>query len=80
MSRAESEIASPDDLIRVFSVSRETVDRLKIYESQLRKWQRAVNLVAPATLPDIWLRHFAESAPGFSLVEPRPYLANGQEP
>ena len=26
------------------------------------------------------LRHFPESAPGFSLVEPRPYLANGQEP
>ena len=61
MSRAESEIASPDDLIRVFSVSRETVDRLKIYESALNRWQRTVNLVAPATLPHIWSRHFADS-------------------
>jgi 16S rRNA (guanine527-N7)-methyltransferase len=55
------EIKSPEELSRVFSVSRETVDRLKIYESVLRKWQRAVNLVAPATLPDVWTRHFADS-------------------
>lgn len=54
-------IHSADDLERVFSISRETVDRLKIYESALRKWQRAVNLVAPATLPDVWARHFADS-------------------
>jgi 16S rRNA (guanine527-N7)-methyltransferase len=54
-------IGSPEELMRVFSVSRETVDRLKIYESALRKWQRAVNLVAPKTLPEIWHRHFADS-------------------
>lgn len=56
-----SPIQSAEDLERVFSISRETVDRLKIYESVLRKWQRAVNLVAPATLPDLWERHFADS-------------------
>lgn len=62
MSGAEvREIKSPDDLERVFSVSRETIDRLKIYESVLTKWQRAVNLVAPKSLPDIWQRHFADS-------------------
>lgn len=55
------DIREPDDLIRVFSVSRETVDRLKIYETALNRWQRAVNLVAPATLPNIWTRHFADS-------------------
>ena len=54
-------IETPDDLLRVFSVSRETVDKLKIYESVLGKWQRAVNLVAPKTLPDTWHRHFADS-------------------
>lgn len=51
----------PDDLARVFPVSRETVDRLEIYESALHKWQRAVNLVAPATLSTAWSRHFADS-------------------
>ena len=55
------QITTPADLERVFSVSRETVDKLKIYESELRKWQRAVNLVAPKTLPDVWHRHFADS-------------------
>ena len=35
MNRSASEITSADDLMRVFSVSRETVDRLKIYESAL---------------------------------------------
>jgi 16S rRNA (guanine527-N7)-methyltransferase len=68
-SRSESlEINSPDDLMRVFSVSRETVDRLKIYESALRRWQRAVNLVAPATLPNVWQRHFADSLQVASLI------------
>jgi 16S rRNA (guanine527-N7)-methyltransferase len=62
------EIKTPDELSRVFSVSRETVDRLKIYESVLRKWQRAVNLVAPATLPNIWTRHFADSLQIANLV------------
>ncbi|MBU2533721.1 MAG: 16S rRNA (guanine(527)-N(7))-methyltransferase RsmG [Alphaproteobacteria bacterium] len=55
------QIAGPDDLLRWFPISRETVDRLKIYESALRRWQRAVNLVAPATLPELWQRHFADS-------------------
>ncbi|MFY0612372.1 MAG: 16S rRNA (guanine(527)-N(7))-methyltransferase RsmG [Hyphomicrobiaceae bacterium] len=62
------EINAADDLKRVFSVSRETVDRLKIYESVLRKWQRAVNLVAPKTLPNLWHRHFADSMQIATLV------------
>jgi 16S rRNA (guanine527-N7)-methyltransferase len=45
-----------------FGVSRETVERLKTYEAQLRAWQKAVNLVSPATLDEIWHRHFADSA------------------
>ena len=68
MAGATATIASADDLRRVFSVSRETVDRLKIHESVLRKWQRAVNLVAPATLPDVWHRHFADSLQIAALV------------
>lgn len=67
-SATAPEISTADDLTRVFSVSRETVDRLKIFESALRKWQRAVNLVAPATLPDIWQRHFADSLQVAALV------------
>lgn len=36
--------------------------RLKIYAELLRKWQRAINLVGSATIPDLWRRHFLDSA------------------
>jgi 16S rRNA (guanine527-N7)-methyltransferase len=39
----------------------ETLRRLKIYESLLKKWQRAVNLVGPSALDELWVRHFADS-------------------
>ncbi len=43
-------------------VSRETRDRLTAYEAVLRKWQPKINLVGPSTLPDLWRRHFLDSA------------------
>lgn len=36
--------------------------KLEIYESLLRKWQKSINLVAARTLPELWSRHFADSA------------------
>jgi 16S rRNA (guanine527-N7)-methyltransferase len=38
-----------------------TLRRLEIYANLLQKWQRAVNLVGPSTLDDLWMRHFADS-------------------
>lgn len=55
-------IDGPDAFRAAFGVSRETVDRLRLYADLLRQWQSAVNLVAPSTLDDIWHRHFADSA------------------
>jgi 16S rRNA (guanine527-N7)-methyltransferase len=43
-------------------VSRETLDRLTVYLDLLRRWQRAINLVGPATLADPWRRHILDSA------------------
>jgi 16S rRNA (guanine527-N7)-methyltransferase len=43
-------------------VSRETLDRLRLYLDLLRHWQKAINLVGPATLKDPWRRHFQDSA------------------
>ena len=37
------------------------LDKLRRYEALLHKWQKAVNLVGPATLPDSWQRHFVDS-------------------
>jgi 16S rRNA (guanine527-N7)-methyltransferase len=44
------------------NVSRETLARLKIYAALLTKWQRRMNLVGTATIPDLWRRHFWDSA------------------
>jgi len=49
-------------------VSRETLDRLSAYETVLRKWQPKINLVGPSTLPDLWRRHFLDSAQLFPLL------------
>ena len=59
------------DFARAFSVSHETVERLKLYERLLLQWQKAVNLVSPATLPQIWQRHFADSAQLLALAPPQ---------
>jgi len=55
-------IGSPEAFEEAFGVSRETLDRLRIYEGLLRTWQKTLNLVSPATLDDVWHRHFADSA------------------
>src|SRR5262245_14847181 len=57
-----SPIRGPDDFAGAFHASRETLERLAIYEKLLRQWQNTINLVAPSTLDSIWHRHFADSA------------------
>ncbi len=44
------------------AVSRETIERLSLYLELLGRWQRAINLVGPATLADPWRRHVLNSA------------------
>jgi 16S rRNA (guanine527-N7)-methyltransferase len=43
-------------------VPRETLDRLSVHLDLLCRWQRAINLVGPATLADPWRRHFLDCA------------------
>lgn len=52
------------------AVSRETLDRLRLYLDLLRRWQKAINLVGPATLKDPWRRHFQDSAQLFPHLPP----------
>ncbi len=53
---------TPDRFAAHFNVSRETIERLVIYEALLKQWQKGTNLVAPKSLDAIWHRHFADSA------------------
>jgi len=48
-------------------VSRETLRRLDIYAALLRQWQARINLVSPATLPDLWARHILDSVQAFNV-------------
>jgi 16S rRNA (guanine527-N7)-methyltransferase len=60
----------PDDAaLAGFDVSRETRARLGAYVRLLGEWQRTTNLVAPATLPDVWRRHVTDSLQ-FQLLAP----------
>lgn len=51
-------------------VSRETWVRLDVLVAQLVKWQKTINLVAPKTLPDVWMRHVADSLQVAALIPP----------
>lgn len=53
---------TPDAFQTEFSVPRGTMESLERYAALLVDWQDRMNLVGPATLTDIWGRHFADSA------------------
>jgi 16S rRNA (guanine527-N7)-methyltransferase len=53
---------TPEAFAARFDVSRETLASLLAYVALLEKWQRRINLVSSATLPDIWHRHILDSA------------------
>lgn len=48
-------------------VSRETLEKLESYVAALLKWQKAINLIAPSTIPHVWERHILDSAQVFKL-------------
>jgi 16S rRNA (guanine527-N7)-methyltransferase len=50
------------------NVSRETLDRCKIYVDLLHEWSGRMNLVARSTLDDVWHRHMLDSAQLFPLI------------
>lgn len=52
----------PEEFAAQTGVSRETLARLKAYADTLLDWNERHNLVARSTLPDLWQRHFWDSA------------------
>jgi len=50
------------------NVSRETLADLQTYADTLTAWQAKMNLVGPSTLPDLWRRHFLDSAQLYPLL------------
>lgn len=52
----------PSEFAAEFDVPRGTLPKLERYAALLANWQERMNLVGPATLPDIWNRHMRDSA------------------
>ena len=72
-SQAKPRPLTPEDFAAEVIVSRETMERLRAYRDLLVKWQRAVNLISSNDLPDIWRRHFLDSAQLMPLLPPAPH-------
>lgn len=53
---------------RAFDVSRETIERLGVYQALLKKWNPKINLVSKSTIEDSWERHFVDSAQVWNLA------------
>lgn len=53
---------SPADFQKATNCSDAAIQRLETYAALVAKWQKAINLVAPKTLPELWQRHFLDSA------------------
>lgn len=59
-----SPTVNPNDraaALRMVKVSHETVGVLDQFAELFMRWQKAVQLVAPSTLPKLWTRHIADS-------------------
>lgn len=66
-----------EEFFAAVPVSRETADKLRLYAELLKKWQVKINLVGPATVPDLWRRHFLDSAQLFPHLPTGPVLDLG---
>ena len=53
--------ADKADALRLTPVSRETQQRLETFVALLLQWQQTTNLISPATIPNLWTRHVADS-------------------
>jgi len=49
------------DLLSRLNVSRETMERLEIFEQVIRKWNPKINLVSRSSLNNLWTRHIVDS-------------------
>ena len=61
-------ISTPEQFQAAFDVSRETLDRLRIYADLLVTWNAKINLVSPDSIPNLWQRHITDSAQLFRLI------------
>jgi 16S rRNA (guanine527-N7)-methyltransferase len=50
-----------DRLFRLYNVSRESQERLRLYVDLLLTWQNRINLIGPSTVAHVWDRHICDA-------------------
>jgi len=66
----EVDAAGREEFFRHFPVSHETAGMLDRYVELLRDWNAKFNLIADSTFPQIWRRHFLDSAQMMKHIPP----------
>lgn len=56
------QVVDAESFSAVMTVSRETMERLRVYEALLLKWQKSINLISSGSLGELWGRHMWDSA------------------
>ena len=67
----DSNLLTKEDFAKQLNISDDLFGRFSAYQDLLIKWQQRINLVSRSTLPDLWRRHFLDSAQLFPLI-PKP--------
>jgi 16S rRNA (guanine527-N7)-methyltransferase len=49
--------------------SQPQIHQLHVYGSLIHQWNKAINLVAPSTLPQLWERHLLDSAQLWKIIK-----------
>ena len=52
----------------IYTLLEQSKEELNIYIDILKRWQKAINLIAPSTVSDIWDRHIIDSAQVYPLI------------
>jgi 16S rRNA (guanine527-N7)-methyltransferase len=65
-----TEVFGAEEFAACAGVSRETLERLKLYAAMLEDWNARQNLVSAASLPMMWRRHFWDSAQLVKFIPP----------
>lgn len=63
-------LASERERAVSFGVSRESWQRIEAFVALLFQWQNKINLVSPASLPQVWSRHVLDSLQLLPLLPP----------
>lgn len=58
------------DILEKYNVSRETITKLKAYESMVKEWNNKFNLVSKSSVECLWNRHIVDSAQLIQFIKP----------